>query len=107
MKANNSLFYRLFKRLYFYITGHPNSIKASFDQSLSLSNIPVAMPNLGEYYEPANEKMCFEVVELKPSENQVLIRETGTDNVYPIDAELFIILFVRSEQIPLDFNQYK
>lgn len=79
----------------------------SFDNNITLSSLPSPMPTISDFYEPVNENLIFEVMDTSLDDNSVSIREVGTDTIYKIDAELFIMIFVLKEPTKVIFNTLK
>lgn len=70
----------------------------SFNPDITLSDLPSLMPSVHEFYELADDVSFFEVVDVSIQNRIVTIREIGTDTEYPIDSNLFEVLFVRIDK---------
>lgn len=81
-----------------------NKLGVSFDNSLTLNKLTSALPPINTFYSLADDVASFEVIGIDLKENLLTIRETGTETEFPIDPELFIILFVRVEENKEVFN---
>lgn len=87
----------LLKMLFGKNTSLGKKYGVSFDSKLVISSLPSPMPNLHDFYElVVTEKLIYEVMKSDPFNNLVYIREVGSDSIYPIHAELFIMLFVKN-----------
>lgn len=69
----------------------------SFDNQISISSLPSPMPKVNDFYDLVQEKLIFEIMRTDVANNVVHIREVGSDTVYSINAELFIILFIKND----------
>lgn len=83
-----------------------NKYGVSFDNRITISSLPSPMPKVDDFYEIVPEKLIFEVLKVDVPNNLVYLREVGSDTVYPINAELFIILFVKNYS-HVDVNKFK
>lgn len=78
----------------------------SFDRQITISSLPSPMPKVSDFYNLVAEKLIFEVMSIDIEHNLVYIREVGSDTLYPIHAELFIMLFVKNYS-DFDLNKLK
>lgn len=83
-----------------------NKYGVSFDNRITISSLPSPMPKVSDFYEIVPEKLIFEVMDVNVENNLVYLREVGSDTLYPINAELFIMLFVKNDS-QYDVNKFK
>lgn len=83
-----------------------NKYGVSFDNRITISSLPSPMPKVSDFYEIVPEKLIFEVMNVNVENNLVYLREVGSDTLYPINAELFIMLFVKNYS-QYDINKFK
>lgn len=75
----------------------------SFDGAITLSDLPVRMPELHGFYAVATDVAYFEVLKTSVESSNVTIREVGTDSEYKIDAALFELLFIQVEKPAISY----
>ena len=83
-----------------------NKYGVSFDNRITISSLPSPMPRVNDFYEIVPEKLIFEVMDVSVENNLVHLREVGSDTIYPLNTELFIMLFVKNET-QCDINLFK
>lgn len=95
-RAYEKLVFRLAELL--FKTKLKHEFGVSFDNNISLNNLPVKYPNINDFYSLVHDVSYFEIIDTSVELELVYIRELATEKEYNINVELFDLLFSQIEK---------